>query len=449
MVKYIALILAFLALGLITRINSVSPERTENALKQLETGDMSAELHREHIFINSGYSFAFAGLGLLGLGLIASDLYKFFSIKTTAIMIGLTILMTTGCRRPFEPIKLEKISTNEEAFLLPLTGDLAKQTTSNTEEYLTKNLVFVKQVKIPQQWVSKGYETFFWNGEWQDAATLIKVNKSPVTREWTAGKDSGTSEKNEAIWVMTADQVEFSTGWTCTARIADRDESVKFLHNYPNGSLESVMDKEIRARLQSSWTLEVTDLPMDELRNSATPHILKVRDEVILFFAERGIEITNLGITGGFIYKDEKIHDTMVDVFNAEQEKAKAKSATEAQEEKNRKLQLEAEGLAAKTLKERQAEADGIKLVADAKAYEMEKAQANSAAYFQLKQIELEKEKLTKWDGHFPSYYMGTGSPELLLQVPNFVPNDAPATELPQKDVGNADFGVIAPAEQP
>ncbi len=429
MVKYIALVLAFLCLGVAARLQSVSPERTEKALKQLEPGDMSAELNKEHILVNSGYSFAFSGLAVLGVILVCSDIQKLFSSKSALLLVAVAILGTTGCRRPFEPVKLEKISTNEEAFLLPLTGDLAKQTTSNTEEYLTKNLVFVKQVKIPQQWVSKGYETIAWNGEWQDAAILIKVDKSPVTREWTADKDSGTSTKNEAIWVMTADQVEFSTGWTCTARIADRSESVKFLHNYPNGSLENVMDKEIRARLQSAWTLEVTDLPMSELRNAATPHILKVCNDVTTFFKARGIEITNLGITGGFVYKDGKIHDTMVELFNAEQEKAKAKAATEAQEEKNNKLKLEAEGLAAKVLKERQAEADGIKLVADAKAYEMEKAQANSAAYFQLKQIELEKEKLTKWDGRFPSYYMGTGSPELLLQVPNFVPNDAPQTE--------------------
>ena len=35
---------------------------------------------------------------------------------------------------------------------------------------------------------------------------------------------------------MTTDQVEFSTGWTCTARIDSRDDAVKFLHNYPAGS---------------------------------------------------------------------------------------------------------------------------------------------------------------------------------------------------------------------
>ena len=148
------------------------------------------------------------------------------------------------------------------------------------------------------------------------------MDKSPVTREWTADPNTGTSKRNEAIWVMTSDQVEFSTGWTCTARIAARDAAVKFLHNYPSGSLQSVMDTEVRAKLQAEFGLEVTDVPMDELRKNATPHIKNVVKTLTTFFAERGITITNLGITGGFVYKDKAIQDMLVKVFNAEQEKA-------------------------------------------------------------------------------------------------------------------------------
>ena len=66
------------------------------------------------------------------------------------------------------------------------------------------------------------------------------------------------------------------------------------------------MDTEVRAKLQADFGLEVTDLPMEELRKNATPHIKQDgRDghEVLL---ERGITITNLGITGGFVYKDSR-----------------------------------------------------------------------------------------------------------------------------------------------
>jgi hypothetical protein len=141
-------------------------------------------------------------------------------------------------------------------------------------------------------------QTFGPDGEWKDAAILIKVDKSPVTREWTADENSGTSTRNEAIWVMTSDQVEFSTGWTCTARIDSQENAVKFLYNYPNGSLKNVLDQEVRGKLQADFGLEVTDLPMETLRISATPHITAVTKSITAFFKDRGITITNLGITG-------------------------------------------------------------------------------------------------------------------------------------------------------
>ena len=229
-------------------------------------------------------------------------------------------------------MKLETIGPNEEGFLIPYTGDTKKQTSTNNEEFLRANLVATKQIRVPQQWIQLGYETTGWNGEWRDAAKLIKVDKSPVTREWTADPNTGTSNRNEAIWVMTSDQVEFSTGWTCTARIATRDDAVKFLHNYPSGSLQSVMDTEVRAKLQAEFGLEVTDLPMDELRKNATPHFKRVVETLTTFFSERGITITNLGISGGFVYKDKAIQDMLVKVFNAEQQKSISIARTQAAE---------------------------------------------------------------------------------------------------------------------
>jgi hypothetical protein len=327
--------------------------------------------------------------------------------------------LTTGCWRPFEPIELQTISPNEEAFLLPLTEDVKRQTSTNNEEYLKQNLVYTKQVRIPQQWVQKGYEYLGPNGKWQAAAILVKVDKSPVTREWTADPNSGTSNKNEAIWVMTSDQVEFSTGWTCTARIASRDDAVRFLHNYPNGALKDVLDTEVRGKLQATFGLEVTDQPMTKLRQEATPHILRTTKDVIDFFKDRGVTITNLGITGGFIYKDKSIMDTMVRVFNAEQEKAIATAGYQAQEEKNKANFSEADGRAKALLTTKQAEADGIKLVADAKSYEIEKAKSDSEMYVQLKRLELERDKLKKWDGRFPTYFIGAAkTPDMLLQMP-------------------------------
>ncbi len=394
-----------------------------DALKQLDASTDVGELHSHMMTTHQSRTFwRIAGwivIATVSLGVFVEEVVDF--LRRGSAWFGVVLLLSaTGCWRPFEPVKLEVIQPNEEAFLLPFTTNIELQTSTHTEDYLRKSLVYTQQVKVPQQWVPRGYEFVGANGEWRDAAILVRVDKTPVTREWTADPNSGTSAKNEAIWVMTSDQVEFSTGWTCTARVSSRDDAVKFLHNYPNGALAQVMDQEVRAKIQSAFGLEVTDLPMQELRLKATPHIQTVVDMVTSFFAERGITITNLGISGGFVYKDPSIVKTLVEVFNAEQAKLIAIAETSTQAEKNKTLQLEADSRAKAILTECEAEAEGIKLVADAKSYEMSKAGENPEAYMLLKKLEIEQSRVDKWDGQFPMYFMGQGveSLSMLLHGP-------------------------------
>ncbi|HVW00003.1 MAG TPA: SPFH domain-containing protein [Planctomycetaceae bacterium] len=342
--------------------------------------------------------------------------------RAALMLVAALCLTTAGCYRPYQPVQLEVIDTSETAFLLPLMGDLRQQDAFASEEYLQQNLVSTKQVQIPFRWVQTGYYWFglgATNGKWVPSMRLVKVDRAPVTREWTADAHSGTSSKNEAIWVMTSDSVCFSTGWTCTARIASTEDAVKFLFNYPSGSLAEVMDREIRAKIQTEFGLEVTDRPMDELRMKATPVFKRTTECVEAFFKTRGITITNIGISGGYVYQDAKIQETLNKVFQAQQMKLTAIAETEAQEQSNKAVMLKAEGLADAARAKAEGEAEAIKLVADAKAYEIEKAKENLEAYMALKRIELEKSKLERWDGKFPEYFMGGGhGPEFLLQVP-------------------------------
>jgi regulator of protease activity HflC (stomatin/prohibitin superfamily) len=397
---------------------SVSQESNSDVYyRQFEDSDAVAErVRHDHWQRNSAFAALGAAWAITGAVVLLSWTKPRKTIPLAVMLVTLT--GATGCYRPFEPVDLQVISPNEEAFLIPLTGDSTKQASVSPEDFLRKNMVMAKQVRIPQQWVPTGYETFGPSGSWRAAATLIKVDRSPVTREWTADTSTGTSNKNEAIWVMTSDQVEFSTGWTCTARIKSRDDAVLFLSNYPNGTLSNVMDQEIRAKLQTEFGLEVTDLVMDELRKNATPHITKVMERVEKFFMDRGVTITNLGITGGFVYKDKSIQDMLVKVFNAEQEKNIQIAKTQAQLEENKQIALQAEGKAKAILTEKKAEADGIKSIADAKSYEISKAKEDLATYINLKQIELELKKTEKWDGKFPLYFMGGTNPSVLLQAP-------------------------------
>lgn len=434
----VALVLGYAAISNIYMLRQQQSD-TEAAMASFKDRSKLTENRVRHYKESNSYVLGWVAVSFVSL-LILKDSLKFSRKSAALAAIALSSFSATGCYKPFKPIKLEAIASHEVAFLIPYLQDGKTQQTSNNEEFFKEKLVFAQQVEIPQQWVQKGYEYLRYNGEWRDAAVLIKVDTQPVTREWTADPNSGTSNKNEAIWVMTSDQVEFSTGWNITARIENRDSAVKFLANYPNGSLEKVLDQEVHAKLQTTFALAVTDLPMETLRKAATPVIEKVSKEVITFFEKRGVTITNLGITGGFVYKDKTIMDVLVKVFNAEQDRAIAAAATVAQEEKNKKVILEATGKADALLKERKAEAEGIKLVAEAKLFELEKAKQNLDDYLSLKNLELTKELITKWDGTFPQYYMGgsgQGNPNMLLQLPAFKPNPNKVEKpvVPQEEV--------------
>lgn len=412
-------------------------EKTDAAVKAVSdtTGRDFAGQRREAVARNAIYAVGWIVPALIVLLTFSGDLRRRLEPKKAAVSaLAIIALSLTGCIRPMEPIDLQEIHPNEVAFVIPLTGDAKKQAASSNEQWYKENLVHIQQVKIPYQWVPKGFERFGPNGDWKRAAMLIRVSTTPVTREWTADPTTGSSSKNEAVWVMTSDQVEFSTGWTITARVKDQAGAIKFLANYPNGgeeadknntaatglSLQKILDNEVRGRLQADFGLEVTDLPMEELKKNSTPHIKKVVEEVKTFFDERGITVTNLGITGGFVYKNPTIMSKIVETFNAEQEKAIAVAKKQAQDENNKTVISEAQGRADAILKTKKAEADGVKMVADARFYEIEKAAQKPEIYMALKQLELQRELLAKWDGSYPRYFMGGSgqTPNMLLQLP-------------------------------
>lgn len=75
-----------------------------------------------------------------------------------------------------------------------------------------------------------------------------------------------------------------------------------------------------------------------------------------------------------------------VQVFNPEQKKRIAVSEAATQIEKNKTLQLQAEAKGKAILEEQQGVAGGIKLIADARTYELEKIREHGEIYIRLQQ---------------------------------------------------------------
>lgn len=385
-------------------------------------------------------------------------------------MIALLALASIGCRKPYDVPEFHEIGSSHTAFLVPLEGNTKKQKSFESEKFLESHLVATKRVQIPHRWVQTG--RMWTTGHYVDTLRLITVNREPVTREWSADPNTGTSKTNQAIWFESRDSVGASTGISCTARIKDDKAAAKFLYNYPaakskqsatgqddgqNSSqltnagdgLASVMDKEIRAQIQGRISDFATYYPMDSLREhkremmnyvrhgelpeDIRPQGWKKEPGVIEFFDSRGIEITTLGQFGGFTYENKKIQDAIDGVFEAQQDEEVAKAETLAQTERNKAIKLAATGKAeaarekaagdadaAKTRAEGESEA--IKLVADAKAYEITKAQENWQQYVALKTLEIELKRLDVWDGKYPQSYIGPDlgglGGQFLIQTP-------------------------------
>ena len=115
-----------------------------------------------------------------------------------------------------------------------------------------------------------------------------------------------------------------------------------------------------------------------------------------------------------------KIQDSIDQVFEAQQDEQVAIAESKAAEQRKLALKLTGEGEAAKILEAKKGEAEGIKAVADAKAYELEKLNENPEAYIALKTLEVQMSQIESWDGTLPQTLFGTGTgeqPSLLLNI--------------------------------
>jgi regulator of protease activity HflC (stomatin/prohibitin superfamily) len=179
------------------------------------------------------------------------------------------------------------------------------------------------------------------------------------------------------------------------------------------------MDTEVRTKIQEVFAEEAAKYGMDELRSKKNEIIGAIRETVIPFFAERGVTITAIGLFGGFSYENPKIQEAIDKVFEQQQDEEIAIAEQKAAEQRKLAMQLTGEGEAQKDIEiakgkaesvklAAEAEANAIQAVADAKAYELEKLTSNPEAYMALKRLEVEMEKLSVWDGKYPSYYIGS-----------------------------------------
>ncbi|MBI5800976.1 MAG: hypothetical protein HZA92_09680 [Verrucomicrobia bacterium] len=348
--------------------------------------------------------------------------------KTAALLaLAALPLLGTGCIKPYDRPEYVEIDTSDTGFLIPLEGETAAQQRFQSEDYLRERKVAAKRVQITHRWSQEG--RFESTGHWIATVRLVKVNRSPVTREWTTAETAGagarTHRTDKAIWIESADSVGFSMGFTCTTFIAEED-AAKFLYWYPSGSLANVMDQEVRGRIQQSAAEVAAKYPLDQLRAKKQEIADAVKSDVSSFFATRGVTITTVGMFGGMTYENPEIQKSIDQTFIAQQLKVVSEAKFDAQKKENERIELEANATAEKARREAMGQADARKTTAGGEAEairEVSRALAEAQQnplLLQLKQLEVEKARVERWDGKYPTWFFGAGAtpPGLLVQTP-------------------------------
>jgi hypothetical protein len=310
--------------------------------------------------------------------------------KKFAVVLLLIIVVCcsmAGCRKPYDKPEFVTIEASQTAFLIPLVGDTSDQGAFESEELLLEAKVATKEIQIPHRWVQTGRRDY--TGEWRPSATLIVVERKPVSRSWNSGTSTDTS--TSAIFGETSDAIGIYVGMNCTAMIEEKD-AAKFLYRYNNTPLETIIDTDIKKMVEDRFNIETAKYTSSELSTKKGEIVESVKEYVVKYFQDYGITITVLGMKEGISYENATIQATIDEKFASEQQLVIQQNKNEA------------------NIAKAEAEAKALLMAAEATA------KANKLLSESLTDEILAQLYYEKWDGKLPVYYGGDGVP--VIQVP-------------------------------
>src|SRR5207245_4124 len=177
-------------------------------------------------------------------------------------------------------------------------------------EFLKEKKVAAKRVQVTHRWNQTGFLPR--SGHWIGTVRLIKVDRRPVTREWTKSHKTGSTSKDEAIAAESRDSVGFSIGIGCTGHIPE-DLAAVYLYSYPSKSLADMMDGEVRNRIHQVIAEKAGEFDLFELPTRKNEIMKAVREDVMPFFKKKGIEITTLAMLGGLTFDNPEVQKAIDD----------------------------------------------------------------------------------------------------------------------------------------
>ncbi len=323
---------------------------------------------------------------------------KFIKYAFLLTMLVIMCCSLASCRKPYDKPELVTIEPSQTAFLVPLVGDSSNQASFDSEELLAEAKVATKEIQIPHRWVQTGRR--HWMGYWNASATLVVVERKPVSRSWESG-DSAAASANKAIFGETADAIGIYVGMNCTALIEEKD-AAKLLYRYNNTPLETIIDTDIKKMVEDEFNRATSQYKSTELHTNKTAIIETVKNNVTEYFKDYGITITVLGIKEGFSFENPEIQEALDAKFASEQDLV-------IQQNKNEANLAKAEAEAQAELKRAQAKIEIAKAEAEAITIAAEaQAEANSIIAESLSPEILEQMYYETWNGELPKIVGGS-----------------------------------------
>lgn len=311
---------------------------------------------------------------------------------TLAAVLFITIGLT-ACG-PALVDKYEEVQPNETAFVVPLEGNMKDQAQLMSVDYLKAHQVSARRIYLQQKKVTTGRMP----GDFIYVATekVIKVDRTPVTMEWTSEPTTGTSSRNEGLEVESLDSVGFWVGGTITSSISE-DGAAAYQYWYAGKKLGDVMNQNIRGFILGILSEEFGNRPLSseyQVDGAGRP-VYKDGKRVVLvegckesksqifhtaftkakeFFKDKGVTIESFGASQGLNYTDKEIQEAINKKFVAENDRQVADQELEAQRIRNTKKVEIAEAEKQSALKFAAAQEAAIKI----RELEIKKIQAEA-----------------------------------------------------------------------
>lgn len=338
----------------------------------------------------------------------------FLHVLVAPVLAGLLC----GCGPAYQE-RFVEIGPNETAFVIPLEGDsVAGQGTFDSIGYLEKAMVVSKRITIPQKRHYYGHlpQAYRWIAE----VLVVKVDRAPVTREWTSDPTTGTSPANQALEVESLDSINFSLGATITCRIEEKNTPT-FLYFYGTQSLEEgkgtevglvyrgrplsdIVDTNIRSYCQAKLASHFGSVDLNEGKQRKAEFFEQAFDEAQQYFKQRGITIDSFGSAKGLYYHNPEIQAAINRRFVTENSIEVARQELAAQKNRNTTK------IAKATAERKAAEAFLAEKEAMLMKYRQEISQLRAEARQAMAQ---------HWDGQMPANLLPSGKDAsgMLLEV--------------------------------